>query len=66
MDLDTFIIAVFCALDDGLQELAAERPWRARGPTPALADSEVLTIEVVGEHRGIDTDKGLYVYFRRH
>jgi hypothetical protein len=32
----------------------------ARGPQPALSDSEVLTIECVGEFLGIDTDKGLY------
>jgi hypothetical protein len=33
---------------------------------PKLSDSEVLTIEVVGEFLGIDTDKGLHAYFRRH
>ena len=31
-----------------------------------LSDSEVLTIEVVGEFLGIDTDQGLYTYFRRN
>jgi putative transposase len=31
-----------------------------------LSDSEVLTIECVGEFWGIDTDKGLYDHFRRH
>jgi hypothetical protein len=35
-------------------------------PQPTLADSEVLTIECVGEFWGIDTDKGLYDHFRRH
>jgi Transposase DDE domain len=39
---------------------------RQRGPTPVLSDSEVLTIECVGEFWGIDTDKGLYEHFRRH
>jgi hypothetical protein len=31
-----------------------------------LDDREVLTIEVVGEFLGIDTDEGLHAYFRRH
>jgi hypothetical protein len=35
-------------------------------PQPILSDSEVLTIECVGEFWGIDTDKGLYEHFRRH
>ncbi len=66
MDLDTFIVAVFCTIDDELRALATRERWRARGPRPRLADSEVLTQEVVGEYLGIDTDRGLYAYFRRH
>ena len=66
MDLDTFIVAVFCAIDEELRELAAHERWRTRGPRPRLADSEVLTMEAVGEYLGIDTDRGLYAYFRRH
>jgi hypothetical protein len=30
-----------------------------------VTDSEVLSIEVVGEFLGIDTDQGLYTFFRR-
>ena len=59
MDLNTFIIAVFCLIDDWLK---TQRPLRQRGPAPKLHDSEVLTIEVVGEFLGIDTDKGLFGY----
>ena len=66
MDLDTFIVAVFCAIDEELRDLAGRERWRTRGPRPRLADSEVLTMEVVGEYLGIDTDRGLYAYFRRH
>ena len=62
MDLSTFIVAVFCLVDDQLKG----RRIRQRGPTPMLSDSEVLTIEVVGEFLGLDTDKALYRYFRRH
>jgi Transposase DDE domain len=64
MDLTTFLVSVFCLIDDWL----IDQGWRLRrrGPTPTLTDSEVLTIECVGEFLGIDTDAGLYTYFRRH
>jgi hypothetical protein len=63
MDLSTFIISVFCLIDDRLKDLGR---LRGRGPTPTLCDSEVLTIEVVGEFLGIDQDTELFAYFRRH
>jgi hypothetical protein len=63
VDLNTFIIAVFCEMDDWLKE--GGRP-RQRGPAPKLCDSEVLTMELVGEFLGMDTDKGIYLYFKRH
>jgi len=37
---------------------------RSRGPLPQLADSEVLTIEIVGEILGFDTDKNIFGFFR--
>src|SRR5215212_10786829 len=63
MDLSTFIVAVFCLIDDRIKDLGR---LRGRGPTPTLCDSEVLTIEVVGEFLGIDEDTELFAYFRRH
>ena len=63
MDLSTFIVAVFCLIDDRLEGLGR---LRARGPAPTLFDSEVLTIELVGEFLGIDEDTELFAYFRRH
>ena len=62
MDLSTFIIAVFCFTDDRLKG----KKLRRRGPSPELSDAEVLTIEIVGEFLGIDTDEGLYEHFRRY
>jgi Transposase DDE domain len=62
MDATTLLITVYCLIDDWL----AGRRLRQRGPMPVLSDSEVLTIECVGEFLGIDTDKGLYDHFRRH
>src|SRR5215211_5544688 len=63
LDLSTFIVAVFCLIDDRLMDLGR---LRARGPAPTLCDSEVLTIEVVGEFLGLDEDTELFEYFRRH
>ena len=62
MDLSTFIIAVFCLIDERLKN----RAFRERGPAPRLSDSEVLAIEVVGEFIGLDTDKAIFDYFRCH
>lgn len=39
---------------------------RSRGPAPKLSDSEVITIEIVGEFLGMDTYKAIFGYFRRH
>jgi hypothetical protein len=64
VDLSTFIIAVFCEVDDWFME--QQEKLRERGPKPMLSDSEVLTIEIVGELLGIDAQKTLYTYFKRH
>jgi hypothetical protein len=39
---------------------------RSRGPKPALDDREVITMEVVGEFLGIDTEKGIFLFFVRN
>ena len=62
MDLSTFIVAVFCLIDGRVED----RALRARGPLPKLSDAEVLTIEIVGEFLGMDTDEAIFRYFRRH
>ena len=62
MDLSTFIVAVFCLVDDRLKG----HRIRQRGPFPRLSDAEVLTIEVVGEFLGMDTDEAIFRYFREH
>jgi hypothetical protein len=66
MDLETLIVAVFCLVDDVVRDLCRGRRLRQRGPAPVLADSEVLTVEIVGEFLGLDTDRGLHAHFRRH
>lgn len=64
--MEYFIIAVFCKIDDLLKEITQTNRVRHRGFAPALCDSEVLTMEIVGEYQGIDTDQGIWKYFRNH
>jgi hypothetical protein len=66
MDLETFVIAVFCLVDDLVRDLRRDGRLRRRGPAPVLADSEVLAIEAAGEFLGLDTDRALHAHFRRH
>jgi hypothetical protein len=65
MPLSDFILCVFCLVDDLVKQLAPPK-LRTRGFAPALADSEVITVELVGEFLGLDHDKGLFAHFRRH
>ena len=62
MDITTFMIAVYCLIED---QIAGQR-LRKRGPQPTLRDSEVLTMEVVGEFLGMDTESNIFTHFRRH
>src|SRR5262245_22017610 len=66
MDLETFLIAVYCLVDDALTPLLAAQKLRQRGPAPILADSEVLAIAVAGEFLGLAKDRDLFRYFCRH
>jgi hypothetical protein len=64
VDLDDFIIAVFCWIDEAIPRVTDGQRLRERGPEPILADSEVLTMEVVGEYLGLAQDRALFAYFR--
>ena len=66
MDMDDFIVAAFCIIDDTFRQLLGTVRLRQRGPAPALADSEVLTMEMVGEYLSLNQDKAIFDYFRRH
>jgi hypothetical protein len=66
MPLEDFILIVFCWIDDQLSEIVGERRLRQRGLTPKLSDSEVITMEVVGEFLGHDTDVAIWRYFSQH
>lgn len=66
MDLDTMIITIFCRVDDSMKEIFDGKRLRRCGCEPRLSDAEVLTMETVGEYLGIEQDKKMFEYFRRH
>lgn len=66
MDLDSLIIRAYCLIDDELKAWLGGKRLRSRGPEPILTDSEVLTMEAVGDYLGLECDQELYTYFRRH
>jgi hypothetical protein len=66
VDLETFIVTVYCVVDEALATVLDGHRLRQRGPQPVLADSEVLTIEVVGEFLRLDQDTALFTHFRRY
>lgn len=65
MTLDDYMLTVFCLVDDQRKLLHLDH-IRQRGFAPALSDSAVLTIELVGEFLGFDQDAQLFGYFRCH
>lgn len=65
MSLQDLLLVVFCLVDDQLKALGLGSP-RQRGPDPELADSEVITIELVGEYLGLDRDSCLFWHFRQY
>jgi hypothetical protein len=66
MSIDEFIIAVFCLIDNQLKALLNGKKLRQRGFAPKLTDSEVMTIEIVGEFLEFDRDKAIWGYFKKH
>lgn len=66
MSIDHFIIEVFCLIDDEFKKTFRKEKLRRRGPSPALEDSEVITMEIVGEFLEKDGDKAIWEYFKSH
>ena len=59
MPLEDFIIYVYCCVVD-IYPQVVDTPLRCRGFDPKLTDSEVITMEIVGEFLGKDQDKGIW------
>ena len=66
MSISDFIINVFCIIDDELKKMLSGKKLRERGFLPKLTDSEVITMEIVGEFLGKDCDKTIWEYFKHH
>lgn len=66
MSIEDFIITVFCLVDDELKKNIIGVKLRQRGFEPKLSDSEVITMDVVGEFLGKDTDTSIWRYFKEH
>lgn len=66
MNLDDFIITCFCVIDEMLLVVTKGKRSRERGPMPKLADSEVITMEVVRTDLGLSQDQAVFDYFRHH
>jgi len=63
MPVDEFIIHVYCCVMPLVEEIERKKPRRQRGFNPKLSDAEVITMEIVGEFLGYDTDKGRQALF---
>jgi hypothetical protein len=66
MKLADYIVTVLVMVDDFFKIYYRPRKLRTRGPIPKPADSEAITMEVVGEYLGFDTHEDIYDYFSGH
>lgn len=65
MSIQEFIISVYLFIEEFYQRVVLQ-PLRRRGFPPALTDIEVITIQLVGEFLGMDTDKSIWSYFKNN
>lgn len=65
MSIEDFIISVYCLVDEQLNKILT-KPLRSRGFPPKLSDAEVITMDIVGEFLGKDTDTSIWRYFLTH
>jgi hypothetical protein len=66
MDRDTFIITVYCLVEQHYRHLTAACPIRHGGFVPQLSDVEVITMLICGEFFKLSRDTDLFAYFRAH
>lgn len=66
MNLIDYIVTTYVFIDDYFKKFLFHSQLRKRGFEPKLTDSEVVTMEVVGEYLGLHTDTAIYRYFKRH
>ncbi len=67
MTTEDFIIETYCLTDDEYKILIKKHgKLRSRGFNPKLSDSEVITMEIIGEYLGYHTDKSIWKYFKNN
>jgi hypothetical protein len=66
LDLDTFLTAVYCVVDDLYRaEFAPAKPWRP-GHRAELSDSEVLTLMALAQWQPARAERRFVAYAGRH
>ena len=65
MSIYEFIISIYLIIEE-LYALIVTKPLRTRGFPPALTDIEIITIQIVGEFLGLDSDKSIWMYFKHN
>lgn len=66
IDLDTFLVTVYCTVDDLYREhFAPHKPTR-RGQKPTLSDSEVLTLALLAQWQSRRSERAFVRYARNH
>jgi hypothetical protein len=67
MPIEHSIINMYCCVVDEYNALIKNpQMLRRRGYAPKLTDAEVIAMELVGEFLSLDTDKGIWRYFKHH
>src|SRR5215218_6694945 len=66
LDLDTFLVTVYCVIDDLYrQRYAAAKPPRP-GPSPQVSDTEVLTLAVLAQWQPRNSEQAFVEYAAAH
>src|SRR5712691_8690008 len=62
LDLATFLVTVYCVVDDLYRERFAARKPRRRGHRPELSDSEVLTLLILAQWQQDRSERAFVQY----
>ena len=63
-DFEDFCTWVFVIVDDIWQQIAPL--YKRPGPAPLCSDSELITMALIGEARGLDSEREMLAFWREH
>src|SRR5574341_201288 len=66
LDLDTFLVTVYCLVDDLYQAQFARHKPRRPGKRPQLSDSEVLTLMLLAQWHPRRSERAFVRYAAKH